>query len=41
VLIINLLRTMNTYNNVHVACLKHEIMVWGWELVSGAWLGVP
>jgi len=21
--------------------LKNEIMVWGWELLSTAWLGVP
>jgi len=46
-LIINLLHhslsvcTMSTYNNVHIACLNHEITVWGWKWLSAAWLGVP
>ena len=32
---------MSTYNNVHTACLKHEITVWSWERVNAAWLGMP
>jgi len=32
---------MSTYNNVHIACLKHEITIWRWEQVNAAWLEVP
>jgi len=32
--------TMSNYNNVHMACVKHENMVWGRGQANAAWVGM-